>query len=104
VWVPPQIVEVVAPYEKQRRLEEILRTQERGAKVIIFCSTKRMCDQLVRTLDPRFGAVAIHGDKSQQERDHVLAQFRKRGLPHPGGHRRGGARPGREGHQERGQL
>ncbi|KAI5054284.1 hypothetical protein GOP47_0030824 [Adiantum capillus-veneris] len=71
-----QHVEVVQPFHKQRRLEEILRNQEPGAKVIIFCSTKKMCDQLARSLSRGFRAVAIHGDKSQSERDHVLAQFK----------------------------
>lgn len=61
--------------DKQRRLEQILRSQERGSKIIIFCSTKRLCDQLARSIHT-FGAASIHGDKSQGERDHVLYQFR----------------------------
>ncbi|CAJ1963083.1 unnamed protein product [Sphenostylis stenocarpa] len=71
-----QYVEVVPQMEKQRRLEQILRTQERGSKVIIFCSTKRLCDQLARNIGRTFGAAAIHGDKSQADRDWVLSQFR----------------------------
>ncbi|XP_057464267.1 ATP-dependent RNA helicase-like protein DB10 [Actinidia eriantha] len=71
-----QYVELLAPMEKHRRLEQILRSQEPGSKVIIFCSTKKMCDQLSRNLTRQFGAAAIHGDKSQGERDHVLNQFR----------------------------
>ncbi|CAN0904204.1 DEAD-box ATP-dependent RNA helicase 14 [Linum grandiflorum] len=71
-----QYIEVLAPMEKQRRLEQILRSQEPGSKVIIFCSTKKMCDQLARNLARQFGAAAIHGDKSQGERDYVLNQFR----------------------------
>uniref|UniRef100_A0A1D1Z9M4 RNA helicase n=1 Tax=Anthurium amnicola TaxID=1678845 RepID=A0A1D1Z9M4_9ARAE len=71
-----QHVEMMTPMEKQRRLEQILRSQEPGSKVIVFCSTKRMCDQLARTLTRSFGAAAIHGDKSQSERDFVLSQFR----------------------------
>jgi len=71
-----QYVEVIKPIEKQRRLEQILRSQEPGSKVIIFCSTKRMCDQLTRTLTRQFGAAAIHGDKNQNERDRVLGHFR----------------------------
>lgn len=69
-------MEVVPPFEKQRRLEQILRSQEPGSKIIVFCSTKRMCDQLARTLGRDFGAAAIHGDKSQGERDWVLSQFK----------------------------
>ncbi|KAJ6860559.1 hypothetical protein NC651_036831 [Populus alba x Populus x berolinensis] len=71
-----QHVELLAPLEKHRRLEQILRSQEPGSKIIIFCSTKKMCDQLARNLTRQFGAAAIHGDKSQSERDHVLSQFR----------------------------
>ncbi|KAL0388929.1 UNVERIFIED_CONTAM: DEAD-box ATP-dependent RNA helicase 40 [Sesamum radiatum] len=71
-----QYVEVVPEMEKQRRLEQILRSQERGSKVIIFCSTKKLCDHLARNLGRNFGAAAIHGDKSQGERDWVLNQFR----------------------------
>ena len=67
----------VLPYnEKQRRLEQILRSQEPGSRIIIFCATKKMCDQLARNLSRPYGATAIHGDKSQGERDHVLNQFR----------------------------
>lgn len=62
--------------EKSRRLENILRSQDQGSKIIIFCSTKKMCDQLARNLSRQFGAAAIHGDKSQADRDHVLSQFR----------------------------
>ncbi|KAI3821586.1 hypothetical protein L1987_09154 [Smallanthus sonchifolius] len=71
-----QYVEVVPHMEKQRRLEQILRSEERGSKIIIFCSTKKLCDQLARSISRNFGAAAIHGDKSQGERDWVLNQFR----------------------------
>ncbi|KAF5739613.1 putative dead box ATP-dependent RNA helicase [Tripterygium wilfordii] len=71
-----QYIEVLPPMEKHRRLEQILRSQEPGSKIIIFCSTKKMCDQLARNLTRQFGAAAIHGDKSQTDRDYVLSQFR----------------------------
>lgn len=67
--------------EKHRRLEQILRSQEPGSKNIIFCSTKKMCDQLSGNLTHHFVAAAIHEDKSQGERDHVLNQFRTRRSP-----------------------
>ncbi|XP_039015268.1 DEAD-box ATP-dependent RNA helicase 46-like isoform X2 [Hibiscus syriacus] len=75
-----QHVEVLSPMVKHKRLEQILRSQEPGSKIIIFCSTKRMCDQLARNLS-RFGAAAIHGDKSQADRDYVLGQFRSGRTP-----------------------
>lgn len=40
-----------------------------------------MCDQLARNLTRHFGAAAIHGDKSQGERDYVLNQFRSGRTP-----------------------
>ncbi|XP_059294161.1 ATP-dependent RNA helicase-like protein DB10 isoform X2 [Lycium ferocissimum] len=71
-----QYIEVLSYMEKQKRLDQILRSQEPGSKIIIFCSTKKMCDRLASNLTRPFGAAAIHGDKSQGERDHVLSQFR----------------------------
>ncbi|KAL8141448.1 hypothetical protein V2J09_014480 [Rumex salicifolius] len=71
-----QYIEVVPQMEKHRRLEQILISQERGSKIIIFCSTKKLCDELTRSIRRNFGAAAIHGDKSQGERDWVLNQFR----------------------------
>jgi len=52
------------------------RSFPRGTRILIFCSTKRMCDQLAWNLNREFGSSAIHGDKKQQERDHVLAAFK----------------------------
>ena len=48
------------------RLSQILRSKPMGTRIIIFCSTKRMCDQLAGQLGREFRAVAIHGDKKQQ--------------------------------------
>lgn len=74
-------MEMVKGYEKQRRLEQILREQEPGSRCIIFCSTKRMCDTLSRSLGRDFGAAAIHGDKNQTEREFVLSQFKSGRTP-----------------------
>lgn len=66
--------------EKRGRLNNILKelmAQGQSQKVIIFCETKRGCDELTR--DMRISgipALSIHGDKSQQERDWVLSEFR----------------------------
>lgn len=70
-----QHVDIVQPFDKTARLQSILRSKPPGTKIIIFCSTKRMCDQLSRQLR-EFGASAIHGDKKQQERDWVLQSFK----------------------------
>ena len=69
-------MEVVPSEDKQQRLDQILRSHERGTKIIIFCSTKRQWDQLAHGIGWTFGAASIHGDESQDERDHALNQFR----------------------------
>jgi len=74
-----QVVRVVSKYDKENLLNESLRTyvQQYNGKVLVFTATKRMCDQLARGLN-RAGwyASSIHGDKRQEERDRVLADFK----------------------------
>ncbi|KAF5191252.1 Atp-dependent rna helicase [Thalictrum thalictroides] len=77
-----QHVDVVSTTtEKNKKLEQIVKSQEPRSRIIIFCSTKRMCDQLVNYIPRQLGAAAIHGDKSQGERDSVLNQFRNGSSP-----------------------
>lgn len=55
---------------------------ENERKTIIFTSTKRTADEITRYLrQDGFPALAIHGDKAQNERDWVLNQFRTGGHP-----------------------
>ena len=76
-----QHVLVLGPYDhKQSKLQEIMRSFPQGTRIIIFCSTKRMCDQLSRDLRG-FGAAAIHGDKKQSERDWVINGFKNGSSP-----------------------
>ena len=45
--------------------------------MLVFCNTKRMCDELVEKLQAiGLGAEALHGDLSQAQRDRVMAKFR----------------------------
>jgi superfamily II DNA/RNA helicase len=53
-----------------------LRSSKPGARIIVFCTTKRMCDQLCGQMAREFRAAAIHGDKRQQERDYALQGFK----------------------------
>jgi len=74
-----QVVRSVSKFDKENLLNESLRTyvQQYNGKVLVFVATKRMCDQLARGLN-RAGwfASSIHGDKRQEERDRVLADFK----------------------------
>ncbi|TYQ16208.1 UNVERIFIED_CONTAM: ATP-dependent RNA helicase DeaD [Acetivibrio alkalicellulosi] len=45
---------------------------------LIFCNTKKMVDELTSSLQSRgYSAEALHGDMKQDQRDRVMARFRK---------------------------
>lgn len=59
-----------------RYLKENLTDKDR---VLVFVETKKGCDMLTRSLRAdQFQARAMHGDKSQDERDWVLREFKSR--------------------------
>mmetsp|Transcript_22414 Transcript_22414/g.26443 ORF Transcript_22414/g.26443 Transcript_22414/m.26443 type:complete len:254 (+) Transcript_22414:1231-1992(+) len=72
-----QIVTVCEDNDKYRNCLGFLREHFKGDRTIMFVETKKGCDMLTRSLrGDGFPAMAIHGDKSQDERDRVLADFR----------------------------
>jgi ATP-dependent RNA helicase DDX5/DBP2 len=72
-----QIVEVVTDGEKWSRLQHHLKDTQPGDRVLIFVETKKGADMLCRSLgSSKFFASAMHGDKSQGERDQALLDFR----------------------------
>ena len=49
---------------------------------LVFCHTKRQCDEVARFLHGRkIEALAIHGDLDQRERDQVLVRFANNSCP-----------------------
>lgn len=75
-----QIVDVCEEQEKMQKLIALLGeiAKEAESKTIIFVETKIKADEISRNVSRvGFRAIAIHGDKSQQERDYVLNQFRR---------------------------
>jgi ATP-dependent RNA helicase DDX5/DBP2 len=77
--IDQKVMIVNSQWEKQDKIGEVLATQVReGDRVLIFTSTKRMCDQLARSLESRnrIRCVSIHGDREQRERDAALAAFK----------------------------
>ncbi|XP_055705069.1 ATP-dependent RNA helicase p62 isoform X2 [Phlebotomus papatasi] len=80
-----QIIEICEDHEKEDKLKQILeqihQTRKPG-KTIIFVETKRKVEHITRVLR-YFGlnVFCIHGDKSQNERDYVLREFRKGDSP-----------------------
>ena len=72
-----QIVDFVEDNEKHRKLLEYLEKIMDGSRILIFTETKKNADMLTRALrNDGWPALAIHGDKTQQERDWVLAEFK----------------------------
>lgn len=74
-----QIVKIVDAYSKNTQVFELLRLggllrPDSAGKALVFCNTKRMCDQLTNNL-LRSGVPcsSIHGDKDQATRDEALA-------------------------------
>ncbi|BGP20325.1 ATP-dependent RNA helicase dbp2 [Rhodosporidiobolus nylandii] len=73
-----QIVEVCSDFEKRGKLiKHLEKISSENAKVLIFIATKRVADDLTKYLrQDGWPALAIHGDKQQQERDWVLGEFK----------------------------
>jgi superfamily II DNA/RNA helicase len=74
-----QVVDVCDGREKDGKLFQVLDeiSQQEEKKTMIFTQTKKGADNLTRRMYAQgYSAVAIHGDKTQSERDSVLHDFR----------------------------
>jgi len=72
-----QRFEFPTEYDKYPKLLDILKKEMDGRRILIFSETKKGCDNLTRQLrQDGWPALSIHGDKSQKERDWVLAEFK----------------------------
>ncbi|CAK0870888.1 unnamed protein product [Prorocentrum cordatum] len=79
-----QIIKPCSAHNKNTMLMDVLRQAgvadraNAAAKGIVFCSTKRMCDQLSRDLSQKgVPCAAIHGDKGQREREQALGDLKE---------------------------
>jgi superfamily II DNA/RNA helicase len=62
--------------DKTEVLARVLQARGRGL-TIVFCRTRRGCDQITATLAERgFAAAAVHGDLGQSQRERALRAFR----------------------------
>jgi len=72
-----QYVEVVQEHDKRGRLRRLLDKVMDGSRILIFAETKRGADELTREMRvDGLPALCMHGDKKQEERDWVLAEFK----------------------------
>ncbi len=73
-----QVFDFSQEYEKYPRLLKLLEKEMDGRRILVFCETKKGCDAVTRQLRmDGWPALSIHGDKSQAERDWVLAVRRR---------------------------
>ncbi|OAG31078.1 ATP-dependent RNA helicase DDX5/DBP2 [Nematocida displodere] len=77
-----QKTSIVDTWEKDRTLSDVLSEiagddDRNTPRIIIFCNQKRRCDDLVDKMQ-EYGwpAEAIHGDKAQNQRDRIIADFK----------------------------
>lgn len=78
------IKQVFFEVQKHERNNTLLAMFEhyRPVTTLVFCHTKKQCDQVARLLVERgIEALAIHGDLEQRERDQVLVQFANNSCP-----------------------
>ncbi|KAJ5896185.1 ATP-dependent RNA helicase ded1 [Penicillium subrubescens] len=77
-----QKIEYVEDVDKRSVLLDILHTHGTTGLTLIFVETKRMADSLSDFLiNQRFPATAIHGDRTQRERERALEMFRNARCP-----------------------
>jgi len=79
-----QIVEVLDPYDKERRLETLLKDyhKSRTNRILIFALYKKEAARLEEVLIRKgWKAQAIHGDKNQYARSDALASFKDGSIP-----------------------
>jgi len=78
-----QIVMVCTEAEKKTKLLSVLeQTSANNNRILLFVGTKRTADGLTKYLRVTgWSALAIHGDKTQAERDWVLAEFKSGSAP-----------------------
>lgn len=63
--------------ERPERVDLVARIVTRTGPTVVFCRTKRGADRVAKQLGSRgVAAVAIHGDRSQGQRERALEDFR----------------------------
>ncbi len=76
-----QVAYIVKENDKQHCLEYVLE-HEKPRMTLIFCSMKIKSDRLYRNLTRFYNIGVIHGDLSQNQRERVLEDFKKKRVPY----------------------
>jgi len=78
-----QYVDCCKPYEKDGRLQELLKkVHKKGNKILLFALYKKEAARLETTLARKgYKVGSIHGDKNQLDRQKALEDFKKGTVP-----------------------
>lgn len=72
--IEQQFIEASA--NERGNLLSAMLSQEQPASCVVFCNTKRECDDIAAALNDRqISALALHGDLEQRDRERVLIRF-----------------------------
>ncbi|SCM26578.1 ATP-dependent RNA helicase, putative [Plasmodium chabaudi chabaudi] len=72
-----QQVIVSSSIDLKKKLLDWLKDNYENNKILIFCDTKRNCDNLCKELRyHQYNSLSIHGDKQQRERDRILNNYK----------------------------
>ncbi|SOV16919.1 DNA helicase 60 [Plasmodium sp. gorilla clade G2] len=72
-----QNVIISSSIDMKKKLLDWLKENYENNKILIFCDTKRNCDNLCKELRyHQYNALSIHGDKQQRERDRILNNYK----------------------------
>jgi superfamily II DNA/RNA helicase len=73
---PDRTVHTWLPVDRARRIDVAAELAERHGSTVMFCRTKRGADRVARQLTAAgVSAVAIHGGRTQSQRDRALQTF-----------------------------
>lgn len=76
-----QLFYAIKKHERNNTLMALFE-HYKPASTLVFCHTKKQCDEVALFLrDHQIGALAIHGDLDQRERDQVLVRFANNSCP-----------------------
>ena len=80
--VPPKVKQLYVVTERKDKIHRLNEVISTNRKIIVFCSTRKMVEELYRRLSEQGSRVgAIHGEMPQRRRDATIAGFRRNSMP-----------------------
>jgi ATP-dependent RNA helicase DDX23/PRP28 len=75
--VEQRVEHIQGEEKRKKRLQEILKSGEFAAPIIVFVNIKRNCDAIARDIKHMgFSSATLHGSKTQEQREAALASLK----------------------------